>query len=197
MAPLMTLMRDESSTLRAQASVSLARLGVVALPKLVAALRDSRPSARQLAAEALGEIGSREAVAPLVELIETDTSGARLEAITALGKIGDPAAIDPILSIQRNGSVAIRRKTIPALARFRDKRAVEALIAALADQNEEVRQSAASGLGEVGDQGVVVQLERLADKDPSEDVRAAAAQAIQRLRAQDRPRKKVENPPKQ
>lgn len=196
-APLMTLMRDESSTLRAQASVSLARLGLVALPKLIAALRDSRPSARQLAAEALGEIGSREAVAPLVELIETDTSGARLEAITALGKIGDPAAIDPILSIQRNGSVAIRRKTIPALARFRDKRAVEALIAALADQNEEVRQSAAAGLGEVGDQGVVVVLERLADKDPSQDVRSAAAQAVQRLRAQDHPRKKAENPPKQ
>jgi HEAT repeat protein len=196
-APLLTLMRDESSTLRAQASVSLARLGPVALPKLVAALRDSKPSVRQLAAEALGEIGSREAVAPLVELIETDTSGARLEAITALGKIGDPAAIDPILSLHRSGSVAVRRKTIPALARFRDKRAVEVLTAALADQNEEVRQSAAAGLGEVGDQGAVSQLERLADKDPSQDVRAAAAQAIQRIRAQELPRKKAENPPKQ
>lgn len=196
-APLMTVMGDESSTMRSQASISLARLGPIALPKLTAALRDSRPSVRQLAAEALGDIGSRESVAPLVQLIETDKSGARLEAIAALGKIGDPSAIDPILSIHRGGSVAVRKKTIAALAQFRDRRAVEAMIVALADQNEEVRQSAAAGLGEVGDQRVVAQLELLADKDPSQDVRAAAAQAIQRIRAQELTRKKADNPPKQ
>ena len=196
-APLLTLMRDESSTMRSQASVSLARLGPVALPKLVAALRDSRPSTRQLAAEALGDIGSREAVAPLVRLIETDTSGARLEAIAALGKIGDPSALDPILSIHRGGSVAVRKKTIVALAQFRDRRALDALTLALADQNEEVRQSAAAGLGEVGDGRVVAQLERLADKDPSQDVRTAAAQAIERIRSQELTRKKSESPPKQ
>jgi HEAT repeat protein len=196
-AALMTVMRDESGTLRSQASVSLARLGPVALPKLVDALRDSKPSVRQLAAEALGDIGSREAVAPLVRLIETDTSGARLEAIAALGKIGEPSAIEPILSVQRSGSVAVRRKAIGALAQFRDKRAVEALTLALADQNEEVRQSAAAGLGEVGDQRSVAQLERLADKDASQDVRTAAAQAIQRIRAQELTRTKTENRTKQ
>src|SRR6185436_126370 len=49
--PLLTLMRDESSMLRAQASASLARLGPVALPMLVSALKDSKPSVRQFAAE--------------------------------------------------------------------------------------------------------------------------------------------------
>jgi HEAT repeat protein len=191
-SPLIAVMREESSTLRAQASVSLARLGPVALPKLIALLADSQPSVRQLAAEALGDIGSREAVAPLVQLIETDPSGARLEAISALGKIGDPAAVDAILSLCRSGSVAVRKRAIGALARIRDRRSVEALTTAVSDQNEEVRQSAAGGLGEIGDLRAVAQLERLADKDPSADVRAAAAQAIERINARELPHKKPE-----
>jgi len=41
-----------------------------------------------------------------------------------------------------------------------------------------------------------VQLEKLADKDPSADVRAAAAQAIERIHARELPRKKPEKPSK-
>lgn len=181
-SPLMALLRDESSALRAQSAASLGRLGHLALPSLVSALKDSKPSVRQLAAEALGDIGSREAVTPLIELITTDQSGARPEAIEALGKIGDPAAVGPILSIMRTASPSVRKRAIRALSSFRDPRAIDALAGALSDQNEEVRQAAASGLGEVGDERVIARLERLADNDSSADVRAAAAQAIQRIR---------------
>jgi HEAT repeat protein len=62
----------------------------------------------------------------------------------------------------------------------------------VSDQNEEVRQSAAAGLGEIGDLRAVAQLERLAEKDPSADVRAAAAQAIERINARELPHKKPE-----
>ena len=179
---LLALLRDESGDLRAQAGVSLARLGPIALPGLISALRDGKPYVRQLAASALGDIGSREAVAPLIDLVSSDQSGARPEAIEALGKIGDPAAIAPILSVLRTASVAARKKAIVALARFRDPRVIDALTAALMDQNEDVRRSAAAGLGDVGDERVVARLERLADNDSSSDVRAAAVQAIERIR---------------
>ena len=122
----------------------------------------------------------------------TDQSGARAEAVEALGKIADPAAIAPILSILRTASVAVRKRAIGALARFRDPRAIDALTEALLDQNEEVRQSAAAGLGEVGDERSIEKLERLADKDSSADVRAAAARAIERIRQEQRPRTKTE-----
>ena len=187
---LMALMRDESSALRAQAAASLGRLGHLSLPSLVSALKDSKPSVRQLAAEALGDIGSRDAVAPLIELITTDQSGARPEAIEALGKIGDPAAVAPILSLLRTGSPSVRKRAIGALASFRDPRAIDALALALSDQNEEVRQAAASGLGEVGDERVIARLERVADNDSSADVRAAAVQAIQRIRQEQKPNAK-------
>ena len=189
---LMALLRDDSSALRAQAASSLARVGQIAIPSLISALKDSKPSVRQLAASALGDIGSKDAVAPLIELVTTDQSGARPEAIEALGKIGDPAAIGPILSILRtaSASVAVRKRAIGALARFRDARAIYALTEALLDQNEEVRQSAAAGLGEVADERSIEKLERLADKDSSADVRAAAVRAIERIRQEQRPRTK-------
>jgi HEAT repeat protein len=63
----------------------------------------------------------------------------------------------------------------------------------LSDQNEEVRQSAAAGLGEIGDDRAILKLERLADSDPSGDVRAAAVQAIERIR-QERKAVKPEPP---
>lgn len=183
-APLLALLRDESSALRAQAAASLARLGEVALPSLIAALKDSRPSVRQLAAEALGDIGSKQAVAGLLDLVANDLSGARPEAIEALGKIGDAAAIAPILTAMRGGSVAVRKRSVAALAHFRDPRAIDALVTSLTDRDEEVRQAAAAGLADIGDARVIAPLEKLADSDPSSDVRDAALQAVQRLRAQ-------------
>jgi HEAT repeat protein len=186
LAPLLGLLRDESSTMRAQAAAALARLGKIALPSLVAATRDSRPAVRQLAVEALGDIGSKDAVASLLELVRTDQSGARPEAIEALGKIGDPAAIDGILGAMRTGSVAVRKRGVAALGKFRDPRAVDALVAALTERDEEIRQAAAAGLGEVGDARVIPRLEQTADHDTSSDVRTAAVQAIERIRAQSR-----------
>src|SRR5262249_24633330 len=66
---LSSLLRDETSPLRSQAGAALARIGRAATPVLIKALDDQRPSVRQLAAEALGEIGSADAVPPLIELV--------------------------------------------------------------------------------------------------------------------------------
>ena len=152
---------------------------------MIAALTDSRPSVRSLASEALGEIGSKEAVPALVALLRTDSSGARLEAVDALGKIGDPAALESILAVMKTGSAAVKKRAIPALSRFPDSRSVDALVASLTDQNEEVRQLAATGLGELGSTKVAAQLERIGDTDVSADVRAAAARAVERLRSRE------------
>lgn len=180
---LMSLLRDESGTLRAQAASSLARLGKPSMSGLTTALKDPKPSVRVLAAQALGDIGRREAVPALVELIRTDLSGARGEAIEALAKIGDVSAVEPILAAMNGGSVTVRRKAIAALARLRDGRAVGALSLALTDRDVEVRQAAAAGLGELGDASVIAKLEGVAENDSSADVRAAAATAIERIRA--------------
>jgi HEAT repeat protein len=136
-----------------------------------------------MAAEALGEIGNKAAVGPLVELIKTDTSGARSEAILALGKIADPSAVDAILAALKAGSPAVRKSAVASLSRIRGSRSLEALVSALSDRNEEVRQLAAAGLGEIADQEVIPRLEQVADEDPAGDVRSAAARSIEQIRA--------------
>ena len=194
---LAAILRDESNLLRAQAGAALARLGPAAVSVLVPMLNDTRPSTRQLAAEALGDIGSAEAVAPLLELIRRDQSGARLEAIEAVGKIGDRSAIDTLLPLVKATSVAARKKTVAALSHFHDPRVVDALIGSLADQDEEVRLLASAGLGEVGEPRAIPALEKLADDDRNADIRAAAAQSASRLRSQPQrtqPSQKVARP---
>jgi len=181
--PLMGLLHDESSTMRGQAATSLAKLGQVALPALIAALKDARPSVRVFAAHALGEIGSMEAVPALIEVVASDSSAARGEAVEALGRIGDPAAVDTILSALRSSSAAVRRRSAIALAHIQDPRVMNALVAALADKDEETRQAAATGLGEVGDQRAVVHLEKVVDNDPSAEARSAAVAAIERIQS--------------
>ena len=115
-----------------------------------------------------------------------DQSGARAEAIEALGKIGDPEAISAILSAMEAGSPAVRKRAISALSKFRDPRTIQALMSALTDPNEEIRSSAAIGLADIGDASCIAKLESMADSDSSSDVRSTAAQAVERIRAQQR-----------
>ena len=182
--PLIQLLLDESSPVRSLAASSLSRLGKAAFPRLIGALDDSRPSVRILAAQALGEMRSSEAVPSLVRIVKTDRTAARADAIDALGKIGDPAALDAILAALSDGSVGVRRKSLASLSHFRDQRAIQALVSSLVDVDDECRQAAASGLGEIGNHHVIPLLERLADGDKNSDVRAAAVAAIERIRAQ-------------
>ncbi|HKV39232.1 MAG TPA: HEAT repeat domain-containing protein [Blastocatellia bacterium] len=179
--PLMSIIRDESSTLRGEAAVSLGKLGKWAVPSLIAALADSRPSVRMLSAQALGDIRPIDAVPALIQAVSNVNSGDRAEAIDALGKIGDVRAVEPIIQAMQGGSTNIRRRAVQALALLPDPRVEPVLLAALADQDEGVRQTAAIGLGEIGDERAVKPLEQLADNDASSDVRSAAVAAIERL----------------
>jgi HEAT repeat protein len=180
---LMGLLRDESSPLRAQASSALGKIGKAGLPRLIAALKDPRPSVRALASEALGEQRSGDSVLALVDLVTNDSSAARAAGVEALGKIGAPAGLNAILLVMRTGSVTVRRKSIVALIHFPDPRVVDALIFELGDKDDEARQAAASALGEVGDERALAQLERVADNDSNADVRSASVSAIERLQA--------------
>jgi uncharacterized protein YacL (UPF0231 family) len=65
------LLMQDSATMRAAAAHRLADLGrPLASPYLVAALSDGAPEVRQAAAQALGQIGESEAIAPLNDLLE-------------------------------------------------------------------------------------------------------------------------------
>ncbi len=76
-----------------QAVRRLSALGEPAVdPLIMAALNHRSRFAQQVAAEALGAIGDRRAVVPLIELLKIESFEVAASAARALGQIGDPRA---------------------------------------------------------------------------------------------------------
>ena len=74
---------------------ALAKIGKPAVETLITALQDRDPVIRMIAAEALGKIGDKRAVEPLINLLEDEE--VKIVAAEALGKIGDKRAINPLI----------------------------------------------------------------------------------------------------
>ena len=132
---------------------------------------------RRLAAEALGLIGGRRAVEPLIAAIRDKDDGVRKAADKALSMIGwqpgmdelaaaywiakgqvarcaaiGAPAVEPLIAALRDKNGWTRRDAAEALGQIGDRRAVEPLIAALRDKSGDVhRPDAARALGEIGD----------------------------------------------
>lgn len=141
---------------RAHAARRLAAGGqksISAIPMLLDALNDEDRRVRSCAAEALGEIGSPDAVEPLIAVLERDGEDWEVQASAAeaLGKLGDARAAQP-------------------------------LIASLANMVSHVRYQAAVALGEVGGPEAVAALESTARYDGDMTVRFAAEKSLRKLR---------------
>jgi HEAT repeat protein len=94
---------------------------------LIAVLKDRTSQERDVAANALGQIGDVRAAEPLVVALKDGSEGVRYAAAGALGQIGPKVA-----------EVAVRTGM------------VEALLAALNDKYIRVAQTATSALGKIG-----------------------------------------------
>src|SRR5438128_6472964 len=105
---------------------------------------------RIYAAEALGEIGSLEAVASLRQVLEQETFwGVQAEVARILGKIHTPAALEALLAYTRLPHPKARRAVVTALGEFKDERTAAALIEVVqsGDASYFVEAEAAAALG--------------------------------------------------
>ena len=84
---------------------------------LLALLKDSLPSIREIAAIGLGWRGNGEAVPALRERVEApgEAPGVRAAALDSLGKIGDASARDAVLASTNDADPQIRRASLGAL----------------------------------------------------------------------------------
>jgi len=77
--------------------------------KLIRALRHPKPTVPIRAAAILGDLGSRAAVVPLVELATSESDPYIQEAaIVALQRIGDSKVVPLLNRLERNGSLRVR-----------------------------------------------------------------------------------------
>lgn len=160
-------LRDPASIVRAtSARAVLALPADEAAAALLPLLQDRDEFVRQETAYALGETRSRQAVAPLVTLLEKEKQdGVRGAVAVALGQIGDEAAVIPLAELLD------RRVAAPGLLnRLRRKKK---------DENEFVRRAAAHSLGQIGSRASIPALVGiLEDERAPDDVRREAANSL-------------------
>jgi HEAT repeat protein len=122
--------------------------------------KDENYRVRLACADALGRIGDRFAVAPLIEVAKDEDEKStylRESAVTALGLLGDTRAIDPLVSILETKQgimdkfTFLKERTIEALTKmgFNDnERVFRALKASLDDESAQVRINAIEAIME-------------------------------------------------
>ena len=71
-------------------------------------LKNGAPKGREEAAFALGSIGDRRAVDPLIAALKDNSTSVRAKAAQALGKIADVHAVDPLITALMDISSSVR-----------------------------------------------------------------------------------------
>ncbi len=119
---------------------------------LIDALKSRHPENVVTAAQALGELGNRTAVEPLVILFQNSSSPpkVRLAAAEALLQLKSAPAVVTLLGALRRDSWEVRRNAAAVLGQLQAAWAVEPLSTALDDPNPVVRRTAAAALRRIG-----------------------------------------------
>jgi len=186
---LLKVLKNDDEIARVNAAVALWKISRYpkALPALLDMLRHGSPSQAYAVAVALGQMQQdAETIAPvLIEALHAPSADVRRAAARSLGQLGKAAfpALSKAKALQDPDTEA-RRMVIEALS-WMGPDAAPALIAALKNATPAVRRAAARALGNLGAeaQSARAALETAAN-DPEDDVRAAAANALQRIPAQ-------------
>lgn len=139
---------NDNADLRNGAMEVLVQLGGAAVPRLNGLLFDDDEEIRNFSAVMLGDIGSREAVEPLIRALADPDRNVSHSAAEALGKIGDRSALVPLLELLK-GDFWLQYPAICAIGELRDYRAVPHLLPLL--DNELLRSTVVEALGKVGD----------------------------------------------
>ncbi len=114
----------------------------IAVPALMAALKDSDVEVRRAAVQSLSNHEDRRAVPALIEALRDSDAEVRSGAAMALGQLEDPRAAVPVAALLKDSSVEVRRAALWALHNLPGEVSSEAVLAALGDADAEVRQAA-------------------------------------------------------
>jgi HEAT repeat protein len=107
------------------------------LPQLLQILQDtSNPKEQVRAAHALGALGDRDAVDPLISILADDNLYVRKAAVEALAMLGDWKAADVIIASLDDSDLYVRQAAASALGELGEMRAEEYLEARLKTESE-------------------------------------------------------------
>lgn len=173
------LCNDPELSLQEDATWSLVRFGVDAVPALQALLSNKQARIRHNAVHTLGKIGAPEAVPALLQTLKDDVSIVRLKSVYALGQIGAVSAIVSLIPLLADRQTEVQTMTIDVLIQFGEN-AVDDLCASLQHKNMLIREHVVGILSQIGDVRAVDALIGVTYDDEA-DVRLAVAQALGEL----------------
>ena len=121
----------------------------------------------------------------LVEKLNSEDWKVRRQAAFELGKTKSPEVVEVLLEVLGDENEKVRGVAAMALGNIGDKRAFIPLFSALTDRSAYVRVSGCKALGSFKDKRALKALNRRLLKDRSEEVRKAAAEAIEKIKGGD------------
>jgi len=104
---------------------------------------------RRNAEKALGDVGDKRAVVPLIHALKDENWRVRSEAAVALGKIKGALAVETLVHALKDEDSDVRKRAAAALRNIGEP-AVESLIHALEDEDSDVRKRVTVALDELG-----------------------------------------------
>jgi HEAT repeat protein len=157
----------------------LTNIGQPALDFLISALKVKNWKVQQSAAEALGKIGDKRAIDPLIEALED--KNVQRKAVEALGELRASRAVEPLIALLKVQSINDFDNDIVVALTEIGQPAVDHLIAGLKDINRNVRGEVTKALGEIKDKRAVDPLIEVAIYDNDSWVRETAVEALGKL----------------
>jgi hypothetical protein len=147
---------DEAEVSPALKAKIIAQLGEMfatgAVPRLLIALKDPDLTIANAAAQALGNIGQKESISALVDVLQTGKPERQAAAAKGLGQVGalhgDFSIIPPLLQALKSDNLVVQTEVAWALGKLPDKRAYEPIYALY----RTLQTSAADGQGRDGEQ---------------------------------------------
>ena len=175
---------------------ALVTQGDVALPAIIATLKDNRWPVLRNAAQLLGEIRAVAAIEPLQALLRHRELGVRREALRALTRIGGSSVISIIAKILQGKDIELRRQAMLCLGAIRDPATIPLLVqfVQIRDwqfQQLEAKVDAVKALGEIGSTEVLPVLKNIVSHQPffyrsrNNVLRAAALSAMGEIGGQE------------
>jgi HEAT repeats len=133
---------------RPNASSYLVSLGPESIPVLLPILADKDKDVRLSAADALGKLGARAAVATLVSLYRSSTGDEQAGYLSAIAGIGDPSTEPLLTSVTNDQTLATPRRAqaMLGLGRIGTRTAVSVLWSLATADDAELHSSMISGL---------------------------------------------------
>ncbi len=107
------------------------------------------PAVRQAAIQALGKLGTEEAIEPLVSLLDDEDTAIRVSVIHALGHIGSSKVIDPLVRGLESRDPHIYTAAAQALGHMDTPKAVEPLIAAIKSKKDDISEVAFESIAQI------------------------------------------------